>query len=69
MIEYHAHLVACLDDTHDIDDPNCEDLINVVNRHFAEVMTCFEGEEHQKICMQNDVPAYTDEYKCEVPYE
>jgi hypothetical protein len=31
----HAHLVAQLDDANDIDDPNCEDLINFVNRRFA----------------------------------
>ncbi len=41
VIEYqyqglpHAHLVVCLDNAHDIDDPNREDLINFVNRHFV----------------------------------
>ncbi len=28
----HAHLVVHLDDAHDIDDPNQEDLIHFVNR-------------------------------------
>jgi hypothetical protein len=47
----HAHLVAPLDGANDIDDPNCEDLINFVNRHFAAEMPRFDGEEFQKhIC-------------------
>jgi hypothetical protein len=55
VIEYqyhglpHAHLVAQLDDTNDIGDPNREDLINFVNRHFAVEMPCFDGEEFQNI--------------------
>ncbi len=55
MIEYkyhglpHAHLVAQLDDANDIDDPNREDLINFVNRHFAAEMPCVEGEQFEKI--------------------
>jgi hypothetical protein len=44
VIEYqyrglpHAHLVVRLDDAHDIDDPNREDLIYFVNRHFVAEM-------------------------------
>jgi hypothetical protein len=44
VIEYqyrglpHAHLVVHLDDAHDIDDPNREDLIYFVNRHFVAEM-------------------------------
>ncbi len=44
MIEYqyrglpHAHLVVRLDNAHDIDDPNREDLISFVNRHFVAEM-------------------------------
>ena len=44
VIEYqyrglpHAHLVVRLDDAHDIDDPNREDLIFFVNRHFVAEM-------------------------------
>ncbi len=44
----HAHLVARLDDANDIDTPNCEVLINFVDRHFAAEMPRFEGEEFQK---------------------
>jgi hypothetical protein len=57
MIEYqyhgfpHAHLVPCLDDAHDIDDPTHEDLIDFVNRHFVAEMLHFEGEEHQHVYM------------------
>jgi hypothetical protein len=32
-----------------IDDPNWEDLINFVNRHFAAEMPCFNGKECQNI--------------------
>ncbi len=66
MIKYqyrglpHAHLVVRLDNAHDIDDPNCEDLISFVNRHFAAEMPRFEGEEHQNVYMQD---AFTDNYK------
>jgi hypothetical protein len=66
VIEYqyqglpHAHLVVCLDNAHDIDDPNCEDLINFINRHFVAEMPRFEGEEHQNVYMQD---VFTDEYK------
>jgi hypothetical protein len=51
IIEYqyhglpHAHLVLRLVDANDIDDPNCEDLINFVNRQFAAEMPRFDGEE------------------------
>jgi len=66
VIEYqyrglpHAHLVVRLDNAHDIDDPNREDLISFVNRHFVAEMPRFEGEEHQNVYMQD---AFTDEYK------
>jgi hypothetical protein len=30
----HAHLVARLEDAYDIDDPNCDNLIDFVNKHF-----------------------------------
>ena len=55
MIEYqyrglpHAHLVVRLDDAHDIDDPNREDLIYFVNRHLVAEMPCFEGEEYHNV--------------------
>ncbi len=69
LIEYqyrglpHAHLVVCLDNAHDIDDPNCEDLIDFVNRHFVVKMPCFEGEEHQNVYAEDGTTAFTDEYK------
>ncbi len=78
IIEYqyhslpHAHLVAQLDDANDINDPNCEDLINFVNRHFAAEMPCFEGEEFQNIYAADGAPAYTEQYKektVESPHE
>ena len=58
----HAHLVVRLDNADDIDDPNREDLISFVNRHFVFVaeMPHFEGEEHQNVYMHD---AFTDEYK------
>ncbi len=59
----HAHFVAWLDDANDIDDPNREDLINFVNRHFAAEMPCFEGEEFQNIYAADGAPAYTEQYK------
>ncbi len=63
MIEYqypslsHAHLVAQLDDVNDIDNPNCEDLINFVNRHFAAERPLFDGEEFQNIYAADGAPA------------
>ncbi len=71
VIEYqycglpHAHLVAQLDDANDIDDPNCEDLINFVNRHFdfAAEMPHFDGEEFQNIYAADGAHAYTNQYK------
>jgi hypothetical protein len=69
VIEYqyrclpHAHLVAQLDDANDIDDPNCEDFIDFVNRHFAAEMPRFDGEEFQNIYTADGAPAYTEQYK------
>jgi hypothetical protein len=66
VIEYqyrglpHAHLVARLDDANDIYDPNCEDIIDFVNRHFAAEIPCFEGEEFQNMYAANGAPAYTE---------
>jgi hypothetical protein len=68
VIEYqypglpHAHIVAQLDDANDIDDPNCEDLTNFINRHFAAEMPRFDGEEFQNIYAADGAPACT-EYK------
>jgi hypothetical protein len=56
-------LVAQLDDANDIHDPNCEDSINFVNRHFAAEMPRFDGEEYQNIYAADGAPAYTEQYK------
>jgi hypothetical protein len=51
MIEYqccglpHAHMVFRLDNAHDIDANNQEDLIDFVNRNFMAELPRFEGEE------------------------
>ncbi len=58
----HAHLVVRLDNAHDIDDPNHEDLIYFVNRHFVAEMPCFEGEEYHNIYAKDGTTAFTDEY-------
>jgi hypothetical protein len=69
MIEYqyhglpHARLVVRLDDANDIDDPNCEDSINFVNRHFAAEMPRFDGEEFQNIHAVDGAPAYMEQFK------
>jgi hypothetical protein len=68
MIEYqycslpHAHLVARSDDANGIDDPNREDLINFVNRHFAAEMPHFDGEEFQNTYAVDCAPAYMEQY-------
>jgi len=68
VIEYqyrglpHAHLVVPLDNAHDIDDPNWEDLIYFVNRHFVAEMPHFEGEEYHNIYKEDGSTAFTDEY-------
>jgi hypothetical protein len=58
VIEYqycglpHAHLVAWLEDSYDIDDPNCDNLIDFVNKYFIAEIPCFEGEEFQTYMSQ-----------------
>jgi hypothetical protein len=72
VIEYqycslpHAHLVSQLVDANDIDDPNCEDIINFVNRHFAAEIPRFDGEEFQNIYVADGALAYTEQYKQKV---
>ena len=63
MRSKHAHLVVCLDNAHGIDDPNREDLIYFVNRHFVAEMPRFEGEEYQNVFQEDGSTAFTDEYK------
>ncbi len=69
VIEYwypglpHVHLVSRLDDANDIDDPNCEDSINFVNRHFAAEMPRFDGKEFQNIYTADGSPAYIEQYQ------
>ncbi len=55
VIEYqycglpHAHMVFRLDNAHDIDANNQEDLIDFVDRNFIAELPPFEGEEFQNI--------------------
>ncbi len=69
VIEYqyrglpHAHLVVHLDNAHDIDDPNCKDLIYFVNRHFVAEMPRLEGEEYHNVYAEDGTTAFTDEYQ------
>jgi hypothetical protein len=69
VIEYqylglpHAHLVARLENGHDIHDPNRDDLISFVNRYFVAEMPRFEGDDNQNIFQSANVPNFTEEYK------
>ncbi len=69
VIEYqyhgltHAHLVAWLEDAYDIDDPNCDNLMDFVNKHFIAEIPRFEGEEFQNIYVSNGEPEFTEKYK------
>ncbi len=60
----HAHLVAILENGHDIHDPNRDDLINFVERYFvAEMLWCFGGDENQNAFQSASVPNFPEEYK------
>ncbi len=59
-------MISRLDDANDIDDPNHEDSINFVNRHFAAEMLHFDGEEFQNIYAADGAPEYTEQYKQKV---
>jgi hypothetical protein len=69
VIEYqyrglpHAHLVARLENAHDIHDQNNDDLITFVNKFFIAEMPRFEGEENQNIFNSANCRIITDEYK------
>jgi hypothetical protein len=69
MIEYqyrgmpHAHMVFCLDNAHDIDADNQEDLIDFVNRNFIAELPQFEGEEFQNVHWWDDENELTDDHK------
>jgi len=45
------------------DDPNREDLIYFVNRHFVAETPRFEGEEYHNVYQEDGSTALTDEYK------
>ncbi len=55
MIEYqyrglpHAHMILCLDNAHDINANNCEDLFDFVNRNFIAEMPQFKEDENQNV--------------------
>jgi hypothetical protein len=59
----HAHLVARLEDAYDIDDPNCVNLIDFVNKHFIAEIPRFGGTEFQNIYVSNGEPEFTEKYK------
>ncbi len=59
----HAHLVAWLEDAYDIDDPNHDNLIDFVNKHFIAEIPRFEVEEFQNIHVSNGEPEFTEKYK------
>ena len=69
LIEYQycglprAHLVVRLDNAHDIDDPNREDLIYYVNRHFVAEKPRFEGEEYHNGYQEDGSTMFAYEYK------
>ncbi len=69
VIEYQycglprAHLVARLEDAYDIDDPNRDNLIDFVNKHFIAEIPHFEGEEFQNIYVSIGEPEFTEKYK------
>jgi hypothetical protein len=49
-----------LEDAYDIDDPNHDNLIDFVNKHFIAEIPCFEGEEFQNIYVSNGEPEFTE---------
>ncbi len=59
----HAHMVFRLDNAHDIDANNQEDLIDFVNRNFIAELPQFEGEEFQNIYWWDNKNELTDNYK------
>jgi hypothetical protein len=69
VIEYqyrglpHAHMVFRLEDAHDIDAENQQDLIDFVDSYFIAEMPRFEGEEFQNIKWLDDENELTQEYK------
>ncbi len=69
VIEYqyrglpHAHMVFCLDNAHDIDANNQDDLIVSVDRNFIAELPRFKGEEFQNIHWWDNDHELTDDYK------
>jgi hypothetical protein len=69
VIEYqycglpHAHFVFHLDNAHDIDANNHEDLIAFVDRKFIAELPGFDGDEFQNIHWWDNQNELTDDYK------
>jgi hypothetical protein len=69
VIEYqyhglpHAHMVFRVDNTHNIDTNNQEDLIDFVDRNFIAELPWFEGEEFQNLHWWDNENELTDDYK------
>ncbi len=59
----HAHMVFHLDNAHDIDADNQEDLIDFVDRNFMAELPRFEGEEFQNVHWWDNENELTDDYK------
>ncbi len=69
VIEYqyhgmlHAHMVFSLDNTHDIDANNQNELIDFVDRNFIAELPQFEGEEFQNVHWWDNENELTDDQK------
>ncbi len=69
MIEYqyhglpHAHMVSHLDNAHDIDANNQDNLIDFVDRNFIAELPRFKGEGFQNIHWWDNNHESTDNYK------
>jgi hypothetical protein len=63
----HAHMVFRLDNAHDIDTNNQDDLIDFVDRNFIAELPQFEGEEFQNIHWWDNEHELTDNYRAHFP--
>jgi hypothetical protein len=69
MIEYHywclphAHMVFRLDNAHDIDANDQNNLIDFVDRNFIAELPWFEGEEFENIHWWDNKHELTEDYK------
>ncbi len=59
----HAHMVFCLDNAHDIDADNQDDLIDFVDKNFIAELPQFKREGFQNIHWWDNDHELTDNYK------